>query len=343
MKPFLPVLLLLAGGTRLVCQVRTGPDTLLQINFERPNDTVMLLAPTGKDTQWVNWDGDKQPTACGRDTVVPGNWYIESDLGDNAQPPANFAYTSCSWLLGSKANNNWLITPPVFIRDSSYNLAWRSLAFQGPQYLDGYKILVSKRLNLPDTLNFRDTIFKAAQMLGNNEPYTLDLSDYQFSEGYIHANGYQNASYYFLDPKLGPVGMYHGRLEPHALSLSKYTGDTIYIAFLHDSHNDYMVQVDDIVVSNTVTAVREWNQLTRFEAFPNPCTNLAILTWELSAAVPDVRLVVWNQIGQLVREIPFHRASHVQYRLDMQSYPAGIYYLSLLTPYGQATRRLCKM
>lgn len=343
MKTFIPLLLLFSGGFSLAGQTLGAPDTLLLLNFSSPNDTIMLSAAGGNDTKWVNWDGDKQETNCGLDTVVPGVWYLEGDLGEDVTPAVNYAYTSCSWLSGGAPNNNWLITPPVVIQDSSYRLSWRSLSFQGPQFLDGYKVLVSQNSNLPGSKDFADTLFTAAQMLGNDPIYSLNLEDYTFSEGYIHGDSYQDLNYFFLDLDLGPNGLFRGRLEPHIVQLAPYAGKTIYIAFVHDSHNDYLLQIDDIVVSKTTSSVSDIPELTRFNIQPNPVGETALISWELSAALPELRLQISNSFGRIIWETAVSHTNRADYRFHAQGLPAGVYYCTLFSAGGQSTRRFVKM
>lgn len=345
MRLFFSVLLLLAGSHFLSGQPNGAPDTLLVLNFSNPDDTLMLPAAGGNDTDWVNWDGDQLETGCGEQgqDPVPGAWYRESDLGETTGGPVNYAYTSCSWLAEIKPNNNWLITPPIQISDSSYRLSWRSMSFQGPQHLDGYKVVVSESLNLPDTAYFKDTLFAAAEMLGNQAIYSLNLEDYQFSPGYIHADSYQDLNYFFIDPNLGgDDGLFHGKLEPHTVSLADYTGKTIYIAFVHDSENDFILQIDDIVVSNQTSAVRDIPELTRFSVQPNPVRGSAIISWELSRPLPGLSLRLSNLSGQMIWDTPLGNASHANYLFDANALAPGVYFCTLLTDNGQSTRKLVK-
>ena len=344
MRPFLSVFLLLAGSHFLSGQPNGAPDTLLVMNFSNPDDTLMLPAASGNDTDWVNWDGDLLETGCGEMDPVPGAWYREGDLGESTSLPVNYAYTSCSWLSEIKPNNNWLITPPIQISDSSYRLSWRSMSFQGPQHLDGYKVLVSESLNLPGTSYFKDTLFAAAEMLGNKAIYTLNLEDYQFSSGYIHADSYQDLNYFFIDINLGgDDGLFHGKLEPHTVSLAAYTGKTVYIAFVHDSENDFILQIDDIVVSNQTSGVHDIPELTRFGRQPNPVRETAMISWELSRSLPDLRLRLSNCYGQALWETSLASTSHANYFFDTATLRPGIYYCTLLTNSGQSTRRLVKI
>lgn len=345
MKTWVPVLLLFPVSLSVSGQSFGTLDTLLSLTFSNPNDTVMLSAASGNDPDWVNWDGDKQETNCGLDPeIVPGAWYLEGDLGEEANPAVNYAYTSCSWLSGGMPNDNWLITPPVLIQDSSYSLSWRSLSFQGPQFMDGYKVLVSETINIPGNQAFKDTLFKAAQMLGNNNIYTLNLEDYNFSEGYIHGNSYQDLKYFFIDLNLGgDNGLFHGKLEPHSVHLGAYAGKTIYVAFVHDSYNDFILQIDDIVISNTTSAVQDIPELTRFDIRPNPARESVLISWELSVKVPQLRLQISNLFGQLVWETAVDNANHSTYRFDTQGLAAGIYYCTLVSPQGRSTRRLVKI
>jgi hypothetical protein len=115
MKQNLLLVLLLSGCAAANAQVLFAPDTILFQTFTvDPSDT-MLQFPGGADEQWVNWDADNLGALCGNNQPIPGSWYWESDLGEPSDPPVNFAFTSCSYLEDeNQANENWLITPPVF-------------------------------------------------------------------------------------------------------------------------------------------------------------------------------------------------------------------------------------
>ncbi|MFN0175480.1 MAG: T9SS type A sorting domain-containing protein [Saprospiraceae bacterium] len=323
-----------------------APDTLLQHTFEGtfdPADT-MLTSPTGNDLLWVNYDQDNKIGRCvSNGFPTPKGWYWESDLGFvDPNMTENSAFTSCSFLdHNTPQNKNWLITSPVYIPDSSYWLCWRSLSYYGPGFMDGYKVLASTSTNFPAAFN--DTLFMAAQMVVHSDPAgSLEIDDYIFSPGYIHANGYTDTAYFFIDTE--PLGdFYHGKLEPHSLSLAAYADQTIYIAFLHDSYDDFQLQVDDILVTNTkVSATYTLSNLLHFNILPNPVHDFAFVNWRTQTPM-EGRLSVVDQSGKIVFERNFNSRAEGQIHLDMQGFARGVYFCKLETATGQATKMLVKI
>ncbi len=342
MKKTLPVLLLCFCLVKLHSQTHVAPDTILIQNFTvDPSDT-MLDFPNGNDLHWVNWDAHNLATACGNvGVVIPGNWFWESDFGDLNDPPVNSAFTSCSYLIGNQPNENWLISPQVYIPDSSTYLSWRSLSIEGPGYLDGYKVLVSISSNEPFIGAFTDTLFVAAEMLSFSVPESLDPDDYVFSPGYIHANRYTDTAYFFLDPEY-PFG-YSGKLEPHQVNLAKYIGKNIYVAFLHDSTNDNLLQIDDIsIIQGLISPAWGPEQQEYFlHIQPNPTAESTTLSWKFQTR-QEGRLIVRNLLGQTLHVQPIEDMSIGTLQLNTHTFPAGTYPCSLQTALGQQTILLVK-
>lgn len=320
------------------------PDTLLFQPFQGPTDPgdIMIPEPTGMDEHWVNYDQDKKLGQCVLNGITPLGWYWESDLGAPDPSTAdNYAFTSCSYLNSlNPQNRNYLITPPVFIPDSSFWLSWRSLSYYGPDFMDGYHVLVSTGTNLPN--QFKDTIFSAAQTIQSFQTGSLDLSDYIFSPGYIHANGYTDTDYFFVDNE--PTGdFYHGKLEPHCESLSKYAGKQIFIAFLHDSYDDFQLQVDDILVSNPMkSATTTPGSIDFFEIMPNPARTSAYVHWASSFREEGL-LQVLDLNGKLVYEKRFNARADGQVFLETADWAPGVYYCRLATAHGESVRKLLKV
>lgn len=321
MKRRLLVFALLTAAYAAGAQVRLAPDTLLDQRFEvDPTDT-MLPFPFGDDLQWVNWDADRIPPLCDNGRVL-GNWYWDSDLGDTTG--MNNAFTSCSFLANKDApNENWLITPPISITDTQAVLTWRSLSLEGPGYHDGYKVLVSTTSNAPYEGSFADTLFVAAEMLGEPLFFSLDPKDFNFSPGYVHANWYRDSTYFFLPTDNFPSN--RGRMEPHSVSLSAYVGKKIYIAFLHDSQYDNTLQIDDIVVVQgvSVSAPEPLLPVTVLRVQPNPVHDFARLFF--SEALRPQRLQITDAMGRVmaVRALPGLPADNVL--ADLSALPPGVY------------------
>ncbi len=343
MRTFYTVLLVsIAFGQQPMAQSGgSQPDTLIiETVIGNPIGT-MLSAPTGDDNAWVNYDQDLANGLCVKNGVTPIGWYIERDFSvPDSIFTANKAFTSCSYLNGGVRNHNWLILPPIYIPDDSYWLLWRSLTAEGPAYLDGYKVLASTASNLPASGNFSHLLFKAAEMVSFVNPgnFTLDLDDYVFSDGYIHANGFTDTSYFYL---LGEDGPYAGKLEPHQVTLNGFAGQTIYIAFHHDSKDDTFMQLDDIIVT-TSTATKQPANFLNFDIMPNPAVSSTYITWTLKKAEPG-RLQLRDQSGKLLLEKIFNAYEQGQLFLELDGLPAGVLHCTLQTASGLATRKLVKL
>lgn len=339
---YFTVLLLLSSALILDGQTLGIPDTLLFQTFTvDPSDT-MLEFPSGNDLQWVNWDADNGVTDCGRTEKVPGNWFWDSDLGIPSDPGQNFVFTSCSWMVDTSVRNeNWLITPPVYIPDSATILSWRSLSLDGPGYVDGYKVLVSTTTNEPFTNAFTDTLFVAAEMVAYTIIGSFNTEDYVYSPGYVHANWYTDSAYFFLAHPNAPT--YNGRLEPHTVNLAKYAGNWIYIAFLHDSKNDNILQLDDIAVLNgeTSSTVSPAFEQYFLKINPNPVTETAHISWNIDAQ-NDGRVILTDLLGKVLVEQHIENLSNGTCTLDIQHLLPGLYTCTLQTSTGRQAMLLVK-
>ncbi|MFN0015333.1 MAG: hypothetical protein ACKVU2_12370 [Saprospiraceae bacterium] len=341
MKQLLPVLFLFFAASGIHAQFLAQPDTIFIQTFTvDPSDT-MLAVPGGNDIHWVNWDADNLPTYCGDEQPVPRNWFWDSDLGDLSDPPVNFAFTSCSFLKDGLPSQNWLITPPVFIADSSVTISWRSASFEGPGYLDGYKVLVSTSGNEPFLGSFSDTLFVAAEMTDVLVPGSLLLTDYIFSPGYLHADSYTKPDYFFL---IHPSAQaYTGRLEPHTASLSQYVGQSVYIAFLHDSQDDNILQIDDIlIIQGQTSSIAEPALLDLgLRIMPNPVRDYATVSWQARPARSGL-LTVSDILGKIILENTVYDLSAGFAKLHLGGLAAGTYTCSLATAEGRQTVQLVK-
>jgi hypothetical protein len=347
MKTFFTALFCLAAiGLFGQSPENTSFEIIVSQNFEgdiNPEDTMQTFA-TGFDQVWVNYDADNKPGLCVQPPApTPKGWYREGDFGivDTTGGASNYAFTSCSYLNSANPqNNNWLILSPIHILDDAYWLSWRSLSYYGPDYMDGYQVLVSENSNLPSSGDFEDVLFQAAQTIASPQNGSLDVSDYTFSPGYIHANGYTDTAYFFIDYENG-LPFYRGKLEPHGVSLAAYANKTIYIAFLHNSFDDFQIQIDDITVVRQTTAAPSIPNVLNFNILPNPARDFALLNWNFSS--PEAgRLRLSDTAGKTVLEQNFEARADGQMRLDLRHLPPGVYHCSLQTAAGQTTERLVK-
>lgn len=322
-------------------------DTLLFENFQSDPSSEMLLFPSGNDLNWVNLDEDGIPDF----NNYPKNWFQALDFRYAAGLPVigdtNFVFVSSSWLFNSvDGNRNWLILPPLEITDDQAVLSWKSAPFQCPLFTDGYAVLVSTTGNDPQAENFNDTIFRAAQ---NKPPWplqnSLNATDYVFSPGYIHAEGLTLQEYLFYDPS-SPDTAYTGLLEPHEISLSEYAGNTIYITFLHDSDDDYLIAIDDILVKGTAPSSAE-NLEHRFQikVFPNPAEDQVTYSFYLQEA-QSLSIRLKNTQGVDIKTVlPFQKMSSGSHKfdIDLKNLAAGVYFIQLYAENDVTSQKLIKI
>ncbi len=324
-------------------------DTLLFEDFSTPFDIApsdfgeadgVSAVPNGTNTVWVNLDADGIPVGGNAPSQL---WYWDSlDFwGDNLG-----VVKSQSWLTSfSPDNRNWLILPALQILDGNAVLSWKSAPYQGPRYMDGYTVLISTTNNDATTSPhpFTDTVFHAAEMLsivGSNS--SLSLSDYTFSDGYIHANNYTDSTY-FIHPGEDTIDFTSaetlnlGLLEPHSISLAAYTGKTIFIAFLHDSEDDNMIELDDILVKGTLplSNTLKISETLGLDIYPNPTHDYLTLSYEvvanteISAAIYDMQGRLMQVLNNLSSTVGTH-----QHRLNVSNFPTGNYTI-VITAEGQ--------
>jgi hypothetical protein len=316
------------------------PDTLLQEHFEEDVTAFMDTIATGFNVNWVNFDADKIPAEENK----PSSWYWDIDLFDTI---SNNCLTSVSYLKSRVRSRNWLILPPTYIPDSTYWLSWRSQPFEGPGFMDGYTVLVSTTQNNTGNLtHFKDTLFTAAEVITVGQPST-DVDDFIFSKGYIHANRFTKSEYFALDSAISPGGQlimfYRCRLEPHEVSLRKYANKTIYIAFLHNSFNDYILQLDDIVISNgeTTAAQTAVSPIENVEILGNPGEEYWQVRWQLRQSMPHT-VILYDIHGRLIQQQAFDRSEQGNCQIETRNLPPGCYFVQLQTPQGTASKRAIK-
>lgn len=294
-------------------------DTLLWQNFE--NDILNMLLEPDIDSigtnNWINWDSDELADANSR----PQNWdfYLDYYLASLDSIPAtdtNYVFGSSSWLANFEpGNRNYLITPPIFIGDDQAMLHFKSAAFQAPRYMDGYSVYVSTEDYFPGS--FDDPIFRHKQMIdplpngaSDNAVNALNVDSFLYApetyldyegntqDGYIHDNKLSGS---FTSQDTADT-FFRMLLEPHSFSLAKYEGETIYIAFVHDSDDDNLISIDDILVTGNILSSTENTDLNvRYALYPNPATHIVNLSYRFDEKYEDVSIYLYDIQGKIVR------------------------------------------
>lgn len=328
-------------------------DTLLFEDFQGNWDLRYLEFPDednyGSDSIWINFDLDGEAAAQSR----PQNFYLALDFASpDSIPPAdtNVVAASSSWMASLSAQNlNWLITPPIQILDDQATLHWKSAPFQGPRYLDGYKVLIATEGFDPLFGYYTDTIFVAAEMLtplpnGSNDPNddALEVDSFNISPGYVHADRFSLEEYYTYTEG---DDIFVCLLEPHSYSLAAYAGQTIYVAFLHDSFDDNLISFDDILVLGNLTSSVDAPEAEdiRLVTYPNPVDNyLNVLFQVKEAAQVQVALFDLNGKKILTLNSQGKLLGEQQLPIDLSRLNAGMYELQLNVGGTIYTRKVVK-
>jgi hypothetical protein len=262
-------------------------DTLLYDNFDVDNSSNWNLFNNGNDTVWVSFDLDANVDANSR----PGNWFWSPNaFGGNDSTGCVF---SSSWFNTPAACANYFITPPIQIIDGAAVLNWKSAPRQTPRYLDGYQVLVSTTDNYE--ISFTDTLFSAAEYTSGGSANGFNFSLYGFTPGFQHG---ADSTYVEFD---ADSSAFVGLLRPFSVSLAQYSGQTIYIAFLHDAFDDNLIAIDDILVTgNLSVGINETELLTSATLYPNPATDRAHLRFNTSKA-GNTNFSIYDVQGRIVK------------------------------------------
>lgn len=309
-------------------------DTLLFENFQADKFPEWGTVPLGDDINWVTFDEDGLTPYDNNDAHRA--WYRSVffyNPTDSITGETNYCAASLSYMQGfAVGNRNWLITPPIHVTDENVTLHWKSAPFQLPRYLDGYLVLGGVGSN--DLFNgaFQDTLFNAASMTeitGNSQ--SILISDFAFTPGYIHADGLTNEDYFDLWAPDDST-LLHAILEPHSVSLAQYAGQTVYFAFLHNSDDDYLLAIDDVLITSTQTSNANDLKIQdfRFVTYPNPVDNQLNVLYRLpEPATVSIRIVDMNGRNVLTSNTLQQLAGEQQTNLNLGKLASGSYSLVL--------------
>ncbi|MBK5284024.1 MAG: T9SS type A sorting domain-containing protein [Bacteroidia bacterium] len=298
----------------------------------------MLGLPFGiaNDVNWYNYDGDGLPDQSGATPARADEWYWVSSGFVNVDSTGGMM--SNSWTNDPAAVENWLITPSIPITDGTGSVSWSSAPRQTPRYLDGYRVLVSTTTN--SLASFTDTIFTAGEYTGEQIPM-LDstFNSFIFSpvgpSVFIH--GMDGNDVFYNGDSIRLVGILHTFTQ----SLSAYSGQTIYLAFLHLTHDDNLLILDNILVKGTGTiSVNEINaEPMKLYAYPNPANKKVNLNFTLNKS-SDVVIRVTDILGNEITSQSLNNISgKYSFSLNTESLSAGTYYYSVTSDSGKSNNK----
>jgi hypothetical protein len=307
------------------------PDTLLFEDFEADTiDYIISQAPTGSDTWWVNFDADGIPDGSGSNRA--GDWFLIRGFADVDSTTTAIGCNSWSFP-NVDQQQNWLMLPPITLTDNSGMLYWKSASRQTPLYLDGYQVRISTNGNLENAFN--DTVAEYAEYEGS--PANVDSSNlnnlyngFTFSQGFVAGQDGQFIEYH------GDSLRFICQLRPDSISLAAYSGQTIYIAFLGNAHDDNLLEIDDIRVMGkgfANTGVNE-NQANAGDVriSPNPASDFFRLDYTINKGT-QARIDIYDMAGKLVKteKTGFLMVGDHFSVVNVADMPAGNYFVNLTT------------
>ncbi len=224
----------------------------------------------GTTTAFVELDGVEDMEING----LSFPWLIEDGVEDT-----NFVFGSTSWLTGyADGNRNWLVLPEIELTEPAA-LSFKSSTAQGPRYSDGYSVWIATA-DYDDPTSYVE-LMRVAQCVPPVPSSTttgadaLDLNNglVNHGPGTIPYNGFDPAlegmQFHLGGQDYDAASSYRGLLEPFSVDLSAYDGQTVRIAFLHDSDDDVSMDLDEILVQAVAIGLDE--VVTEYYGiYPNP-------------------------------------------------------------------------
>jgi hypothetical protein len=282
-------------------------QVLLNQDFQGDLSNILIGYPAGTATD-VNWyDHDDDLMADGSPSGRPGEWFLAYPfaIADSltGTGDTNFVMASNSWTNDfSTPVANWLITESVALPTgvTSIALRWKSAPYQTPLYLDGYTVKLATANN--DLPSFTTTLYNAAQYSdegGAYPSYGCVFADYEFlpAGAWVHGwDGTADVPSGLEDS--GDCSRWLGILTQKTVDLTAYAGQTVFIAFVHNSNDDNLLSLDDIQIE-AITSVAENNGVSKLNVYPNPAVDMITFEFTASASAMGI-LEVTDVFGRLV-------------------------------------------
>jgi hypothetical protein len=321
-------------------------DTLIYEDF---NDTIPIPNNFGNypnailnDTMWTNWDEDGINDASG--SSRPGEWFWSYPISNADSATYSSCFASNSWT--NDALNpvaNWLISNSIQITDGASAMAsWMSAPRQTPYYCDGYVVLVSTTTN--DLTEFTDTLFVAAEYVSGAVTGGGDYSNYVFSAGTVHG---QDGSFIEFtnsgdnnpaDTTAEDSARYNGLLQTFSASLAAYDNMKIYIAWKHNSHDDNIIFLDNLLVTENTDPTFSVETLPDFagQVYPNPATDFVNVKFDLDK-YHNSQVQLINSSGQVIYSSMLTTSNS---RIDLQNVATGVYFVKIMADEGSVVKKL---
>ena len=315
-------------------------DTLLYENFQGPTyDHIVIAFPDPSLPEfWYDYDEDQISDANGRDQW----WFLAYAVAqvDSLTPDGdtNFVMGSSSWHSSVAQASNWLITPAINIVNNTAVLKFKTATRQTPYYLDGYEVKISTGTN--DPLDFTDLVYTAAEYSSGAVSNGGNFAAYTFTPSGAWIQGWNGSALVPTEIEYdGDSARFLGILTEKTISLASYSGQTIFVAFHHNSLDDNLLTIDDILVTGTLgTEEFNLNLNLNVNVFPNPTSDYLNLGFEVQNATPVIYTIT-DVMGRMVSTQSMgllNSGKHAE-RINVSGLATGTYNLSVKTDKGENT------
>jgi hypothetical protein len=122
-----------------------------------------------------------------------------------------------------------------------------------------------------------------------------------------------------------------GVLRPFSASLAQYSGQTIYIAWLHDSFDDNLIALDDILITgNLASGVQQIENKEEVKVYPNPASDRIELSYNQKSSA-QVSAQIFDVKGSVVRTITkgMMLSGEQKLAIDIKGLASGNYQLKV--------------
>ncbi|MGZ4033951.1 MAG: T9SS type A sorting domain-containing protein [Bacteroidia bacterium] len=272
--------------------------------FAFANDDVDALAANAAMTPWTGTAGS--------------NWQFFYDL-NSVTSDTNFFMGATSWFTTTPAtpstntSDDWFAVGPIAIPAAGATLSWKHNMPDG-NYRDGYKVYVSTT----GESNYTDFTSAPIYTVVDNQTTPPSTAG---------------------DTVNSPDNVFALR----STSLMAYAGQNIFIGWQHQAYDQFILYLDDLVVTEGPASVSEYvNGAKLFQNTPNPTNGTSVINYELEKNA-QVALNVYDVTGKLIvkQNMGDQTSGTHNVKLATDNLSAGVYYYSLTV--NNATTAAMKM
>lgn len=275
-------------------------DTLIWLNVDNL-DTIPDIFNGG---EWINFSYDNLTPANPPGDPYPSDYFIldsviiqDINTGDTLEYTRTLA--SVSWMAGfATGNRNVLTTPEVTITQPGAVLSFTSMPWQGPQWADGYSLIVTPSDNVLDPNG--DTLMQHKQYRGAG-----DGPVWHPSYGWDTIPGDTMHTVYNYDASLATFedsGNTTLSWSYWEFPLDAYVGQSIYVSWYHDSDDDNGIMFADLLIVQPQASGLDEKEFNYSRLYPNPSSDLVTFEFKINDGADEYVQIVDMQ-GRAIKNI----------------------------------------